>query len=248
MWQLRFMVMINQLGKFIPNFSWGHTAAKRALSKSSKWAWNNPQMKAFNKLKAELVKPMVLVPYNLETPTTVTANASSYGLGAVHCQKVDSVWKPVVFASRSLMETEWRYVEKEALGVTRACEKLSNYLRKEVQNWSRPVTSDSARWLKKKLDNLPPWILWFRWRLARFCYEVVHFPGKLLYTPDALSRAALQSTNNNLLLLEEAECIMLVSNESLPMSKETAALQTVTNQKIPRFHLPSITANQAGQR
>lgn len=154
MWQLRFMVMINQLGKFIPNFSWGHTAAKRALSKSSKWAWNNPQMKAFNKLKAELVKPMVLVPYNLETPTTVTANASSYGLGAAHCQKVDSVWKPVVFASRSLMETEWRYVEKEALGVTRACEKLSNYLRKEVQNWSRPVTSDNARWLKKKTGQL----------------------------------------------------------------------------------------------
>ena len=67
----RVMGMINQLGKFIP--------LRELLSKSSVWAWNSPQTQAFNNIKAELVKPAVLAPYN----PTVTADASSYGLGAV---------------------------------------------------------------------------------------------------------------------------------------------------------------------
>ena len=72
-----------------------------------------------------------------------------------------------------------------------------------------------------------------RWRLARFNYEVVHVPGKLLYTADALSRAPLQSTTNNAVLQEEAECIMEVSIESLPMSRETLQLYKQSQTKDP---------------
>ena len=41
----------------------------------------------------------------------------------------------------------------------------------------------------KYLDSLPPRILQFHLRLAKFDYTVSHVPGKLLYTADALSRA-----------------------------------------------------------
>ena len=61
--------------------------------------------------------------------TLVSADASSNGLGAVLLQKFEADWRPVVFASRSLSETETRYaqIEKEALAITWACDKFSIY-------------------------------------------------------------------------------------------------------------------------
>ena len=45
-------------------------------------------------------------------------------------QQVNSKWHPVAYASRSLTETESRYVqiEKEALASTWACEKFASYI------------------------------------------------------------------------------------------------------------------------
>ena len=45
-------------------------------------------------------------------------------------QLTDSIWKPVVYASRALTETEGHYaqIEKEALACTWAAEKFSDYL------------------------------------------------------------------------------------------------------------------------
>ena len=50
----------------------------------------------------------------------MSADASSYSLGAVILQKVKDHWKPVAYAPRSLSETETRYaqIEKEVLAVT----------------------------------------------------------------------------------------------------------------------------------
>ena len=42
---------------------------------------------------------------------------------------------------------------------------------------------------KTSLDSLPPRVLRFRLRLARFHYTIAHVPGKFLYTADALSCA-----------------------------------------------------------
>ena len=41
----------------------------------------------------------------------------------------------------------------------------------------------------KNLEDLPPRILRFRWRLIRYNYNVQFLPGKEIYTADALSRA-----------------------------------------------------------
>ena len=55
--------------------------------------------------------------------TRISADSSSYGLGAVLLQKHQQAWHPVTFASRSLTPTERRYahvaqIEKEALAAT----------------------------------------------------------------------------------------------------------------------------------
>lgn len=74
----------------------------------------------------------MLALYNASHPTILSADASSYGLGAVLRQKQpDGSLRPIAYASRALTETEQRYaqIEKEALAVvTWAIEKFQDYL------------------------------------------------------------------------------------------------------------------------
>ena len=98
--------MANQLGKFTPNLAQIMQPLRELLSKSHNWSWRPSQSKAFDLVKEELTKPTTLVLYDLATVTKVSADASTYGLGAVLLQKTDSHWKPVAYASRSMSETE----------------------------------------------------------------------------------------------------------------------------------------------
>ena len=111
------------------------------------------------------------------------------GLGAVLLQLHHGEWKPIAFASRSLSDTERRYaqIEKEALALTWACEKFSEYvLGKEIELETdhKPLVPILG---KKISDSLPPRVVRFHLRLMRFKYKIKHVPGKHLYTPDTLS-------------------------------------------------------------
>ena len=66
---------------------------------------------------------------------------------------------------------------------------------------------------------LPPRILRFRLRLARFDYDIEHIPGKHLYTADTLSRSPLPTTGDKRLEeLTETAVRACVSN--LPASQD----------------------------
>ena len=126
----RFMGMANQLGKFSRNLAELTQPLRELLSKKRAWQWGPQQDQAFAKVKEELAKPTVLALYDPAAETKISADASSYGLGAVLMQKEDTQWKPVAYASRSMSETKRRYaqIEKEGLAVTWACEKFASYI------------------------------------------------------------------------------------------------------------------------
>ena len=72
----------------------------------------------------------------------------------------------------------------------------------------------------KHLDSLPPRILRFRLRLARFDYSIQHVAGKDLHTADTLSRAPSSSSDKGDTTLEElAELAMEECIAYLPASQ-----------------------------
>ena len=77
---------------------------------------------------------------------------------------------------------------KEAMAMTWACEKFSDYVLEcdfliEIDH--KPLVPLLNT---KQLDGLPPRVLRFRLRLARYKYKVEHVPGRDLYTADTLFR------------------------------------------------------------
>ena len=176
------------------------------LSKKNAWVWGASQDTAFGKIKLQLTKVLAL--YDPAADTKLSADASSYGLGAVLLQKCKSVWLPVAYASRSMTTTEACYaqIEKEALATTWASEKFSSYLIGKhfiIETDHKPLVPLLN---STSLDSLLPRILRFRLRMMRYNYTVTHVPGKYLYTADTLSHTPRQSED-----IEDSSTLQMVT-------------------------------------
>ena len=153
--------------------------------------WGDEQERAFQSTKTSLSSSEVLTRYDATRPTVISADASSYGLGAVIRQKQPGgVLRLVAYISRSLKGAEQHYaqIEKEALGVTWACERFQDYLLGKtfhIETDHKPLVPLLSN---KPLSELPLRVQRFRLRLMRFNYTISHVPGKELSTADALSR------------------------------------------------------------
>ena len=242
----QFMGMINQLGKFSSRLSDLTKPLRELLSSKNEWCWANEQQEAFELAKKELSKPTILALYNPQFDTKISADSSSYGLGAVILQKQpDNCWKPIAYASRSLSECERRYaqVEKEALACTWATEKFTDYVLGKtfvLETDHKPLLALLG---DKNLDHLPPRILRFRLRLSRYSYSVEYVPGKLLYTADTLSRhvASTSVSDEAEKSSQDVNCFINAMVSSLPASTSTlSAYRTAqaadsTCQKVIQF-------------
>ena len=113
----RFLGMASKLGRHSPQLAETTKPLQDLLSKVNQWVWGDTQTKAFSAVKRLLTTKVVLALYDSKLVTTIAADASSYGPGAVLLQRQeDGQDRPVAFSSRCMSETEQRYaqVEKEA--------------------------------------------------------------------------------------------------------------------------------------
>lgn len=100
----RFLGMVNQSYQHIPKL----THPLRGLrNKKNACVWAPPQKRALETFKEKLSSAPALEIFDITLETTLSADASSYGVGAVLSQKqTDGKWKAVVFISRALTPTE----------------------------------------------------------------------------------------------------------------------------------------------
>ena len=83
----RFLGMVNQKGKFTPNLADRTKPLRDLLQKESNWTWGLTQQSSFEDLKKLLTSSPVLALYNQSRETSLSADASSFGLGPVLLQK-----------------------------------------------------------------------------------------------------------------------------------------------------------------
>ena len=195
----RFLGMVNHLRKFIPNLAQLTEPLRSLLSKRSHWAWSDAQVTAFKRIKDVLVSESVLAHYDPQAETVVSADASSFGIGAVILQRQTSGdLKPIAYASHSMDATQQRYaqIEKEAFALTWACKRFHDYLYGlpfEIHTDHKPLVPLLSP--DKRLDELPLRVQRFRIALARYHFTICHIPGSRMYLPDTLSRAPLSNSD-----------------------------------------------------
>ena len=191
--------MIQYLGKFI-NISTVIKPLTELLQKNRVWFWGPAQENAFKSAKQLVCNAPTLAFYDHTKPTTVSADASSYGLGGVLLQLHDDGLKPVTFCSRTLTDAERRYsqIEKECLAAVWASEKFAVYLtglpEYTLLTDHKPLVPLMS---KKNIDECPVRCQRLLIRLMRFNPIPVYVKGKDQVIADALSRNPLALTDDD---------------------------------------------------
>ena len=220
---LRFMGMVKYLSKFVPDLSEKAAALNELLHKDNEWVWDVPQQKAYDDVKQSIAHATILAYFDVNKDVTLTCDASQHGLGAACLQN----GRPVAYASRALTETETRYaqIEKELLAVVFACTKFKNYIcakQVTVETDHQPLISIT----KKPLSAAPARLQRMLMRLQSHDIHLVYRKGKDLVLADALSRAYLQTEqqeNEEVTDYEVLSLLPITSNKLDELKQATAA-------------------------
>ena len=148
---------------------------------------------SFQKIK-DLIAKMATQPlryYDRTKPVTVQVDATQRGLGACLLQE----GQPIAFASKSLTDTETRYIniERELLAIVFACQQFNMYV------LGRPFTVESDHKPlemihQKSLASAPPRLQCMLLQLQQYDVTIRYRPGKEMLLTDALSRCSSQAS------------------------------------------------------
>jgi hypothetical protein len=195
--QLRgFLGMTNYLRQHIPRYS-HYTAPLTDLLKGDnkkKFEWPPEADKAFNNIKQQISKAVLLSFPDYNQPFHIYTDASNYQIGAVILQQDETgrYKPPVGFFSKKMNDAQKKYTvtEQELLSIV---ETLRNYRCMLLGRHITIFTDHKNLTFEKFASNRVA-----RWRLyvEEFGPELKYLPGKHNVVADALSRLPMRETND----------------------------------------------------
>nr|GEZ84618.1 DNA-directed DNA polymerase [Tanacetum cinerariifolium] len=129
--------------RFIKDFSKIARPMTRLLEKDTPFIFSQECVEAFQTLKRKLTKAPILIVPDWDMLFELMCDASDFAIGAVLGQRQDKHFRPIHYASKTMIEAESNYTitEKEMLVVVYAFEKFRSYL---IMNKSIVYTDHSA--------------------------------------------------------------------------------------------------------
>ena len=121
----KFLELANYYRQFIEGFITVARPLYDLVKKDKKWEWREREEKVFKELKERFTKEPVLAAPDIDKQMRIEVDTSDYATGGVlliECE--DGLWRPMVFLSKSLNETERNYEihNKEMLAIIRGLE------------------------------------------------------------------------------------------------------------------------------
>jgi hypothetical protein len=189
-----FQGMLGWVRKFVPTINTYLNDFRHLLKAHTAWTWTAAETATFHKIKEAIRDIQPLMAIKPGQHLVLTADASSYGLGAALMQ-IDEKGeeRPVFFASRLMNDTEVNYaqVDKELLALVWAMERLDPLIygqRITVRTDHKPLLG----LIRKPMVHMSPRQQRLVSRAMRYDYQLLYVPGRELVMADALSRAATQ--------------------------------------------------------
>ena len=191
----RFLGMVNYLSKFAPNLSEITSPLRSLLKKEIEFLWDEPQSRAFKRVKQTITQSPVLAYYDPKKELTLEVDSSKDGIGACLMQEN----RPIAFASKSLTQAETGYaqIEKELLAILFGCKRFHQYTygrRITVHSDHKPISAI----MRKPISAAPPRLSRMLLQLQKYSVDVIHKSGKDIAVSDFLSRSSLPDTFENL--------------------------------------------------
>ena len=196
-----FLGLVNFLNRYTPRLTELCSPLRKLILKDSHYSADDTEHAAFNAIKAEFKKKIVLPYFDRNKETILQTDASKKGFGAVILQEE----QPIYYASRALTSAEKNYqnLEQEAQAAVWSMEKFHHFLygRKFIlQTDQKPLVSI----FRKHVIDVSPRIQRITIRAWQYNFEAQHIPCRNNVISDALSRLTpleLQDSNADLDIL-----------------------------------------------
>ncbi|MGL4849714.1 MAG: RNase H-like domain-containing protein [Clostridium sp.] len=201
----RFLGTVNYYRKFIKNCAKKSEPLSRLLKKDSVFVWTKEQEDTFEKLKRELLSEKVLYQPDYNKEFYLETDASNNGLGAILSQITENEKMPIMFASRTLSETEKNYSisEKEMLAALWSMEKFEYFLK--GREFILITDHIALKALNSKGEIKSARIIRWIERIQQFNFKVEYKPGEDIPHVDGLSRLAQSSREVSVNMIENTE-------------------------------------------
>ena len=176
-----FLGLVNFLNRYTPKLAELCSPLRKLILKDSHYSPGDPEHAAFDAIKAEFKKKIILPYFDRNKETILQTDASKKGFGAVILQEE----QPIYYASRALTAAEKNYqnLECEAQAAVWGMEKFHYFLygRKFIlQTDQKPLVSI----FRKHMIDVSPRIQRITIRAWQYDFVPQHIPGRINIKPD----------------------------------------------------------------